>query len=263
MITGVITFILDEEHLPVWKLDGLKRLSALFKSITIWRNISQEHQCNLDLKLNVLSIKNLNGDLCQLIIEGLDAELACMVLTEYVSQKFQLVSTTHLRKKTAFTDLPAVMAVLSTQAFQVHFLQELQAGLTKDVFIYRALKPLALTDEARVTLFGALQKRELVSSTYLGELVALPHAIHSTVREPMIVIQRLPEPVSWTKPEQVVSLIIILLLPENPDKSILLPATRFSRWLLNGFNRQVLVDTEDAFTFEFIIRYVMAHYQPA
>ncbi len=262
MITSVITFILDSDHLPVWKLDGLKRLSGLFKSITIWRNLSREQQCNLEQTLNVLSIKNMDGDLCQLIIEGLDAELACMVLTEFVSQKFHLISTTHLRKKTAITDESVLSEILNTQPFLIHFIQEPLCELTKDIFIYRALKLIAETDESLIPLFGALQKRELVSSTYLGELVALPHAIHPSVHAPTIVIQRLAEPVSWSKPEQFVSLIILLLLPEKPDRSILLPATLFSRWLLNAFNRQVLVDMEDNFTLEFIIRYVMSHYQP-
>ena len=262
MITGIITFVLNEEHLPLWKLNGLKQLSGLFKSMTIWRNISKEKQCNLEYMFNVLSMKNMNGDLCQLIIEGLDSELACMVLTEYISQKFNLVATTHLKKKNKISEIVNAGMALPETNFRLIFRTEPAAVLPKEILLYRALESLNQQDGQRIELFNALQVREHISSTYLGDFIALPHIIHAAVPEPVLIIQRVGKPASWEKPEQQVALIITVLLPAKPERPLLQATTRFTRWLLNSFNRQVLTETTDDFTCEFIIRYVMAFYQP-
>ncbi len=262
MITGIITFVLNEEHLPLWKLNGLKQLSGLFKSMTIWRNISKEKQCNIESTLNVLSIKNMSGDLCQLIIEGLDSELACMVLTEYISQKFNLISTTHLKRKKKISEVISADGMLPDQNVNIVFRMELQAVLPKEILIYRALESLNQPDEQQVELYNALRAREHISSTYLGDFIALPHVINAAVAEPVLIVQRIATLISWEKPEQLVGLILTVLLPAKPERTVLQATTRFTRWLLNPFNRQILTETDDDFTFEFIVRYIMAYYQP-
>ncbi|WP_413698623.1 hypothetical protein ACLKMH_13415 [Psychromonas sp. KJ10-10] len=94
-----ITFIIGEEGFATWKINRLKTLSHFFRSVIILQNISIADSANTAHTLEILSIGCKNNDLCQLWIEGSDAELACMVLTDFIDQHFTIVNTSHKKNE--------------------------------------------------------------------------------------------------------------------------------------------------------------------
>ncbi|MGC7907385.1 HPr family phosphocarrier protein [Vibrio anguillarum] len=95
MITTRITFVLKAGGLVSWQLNELKDLNRHFRSVVVLFNITRDNKAMLNHTLQVLSLGSNPGDVCQIAIEGLDAELACMVMTEYLREHTLLISTSH------------------------------------------------------------------------------------------------------------------------------------------------------------------------
>ncbi len=105
MIERRITFVLPEDGFSGWKIHRLKTLSAMFRSVVILRNLTCWDSANVEQPLRILSLAGKQDDLCQLHIEGSDAELACMVLMDFIAEHFMLVNTAHRSNKHANTSL--------------------------------------------------------------------------------------------------------------------------------------------------------------
>ena len=97
-IERCITFIIGKERVAVWKINRLKKLTSFFRSVIIWQNITTAKTISAEHPLRVMSIGCKENDLCQLWIEGSDAELACMVLTDFIADQFEIVNTSHKRR---------------------------------------------------------------------------------------------------------------------------------------------------------------------
>ena len=73
----------------------------MFRSVVILRNLTCWDSANIEHPLRILSLAGKQDDLCQLHIEGSDAELACMVLMDFIAEHFMLVNTAHRSNKHA------------------------------------------------------------------------------------------------------------------------------------------------------------------
>ncbi len=275
MITGRVTFYLNTDGTPSWQLAEFKKLCSLFKSVFIWFNITKGKQANLEKRLSMLSINNRNADVCQIVIEGLDSELACMVLTEYIAEKFILIATTHNQKRLASYHLLHYPSLMADIPIQWHFADtEKLPNLSKDTLLTQAaqrVNPL-LSEE----LTRALQERERISATALGRHLALPHIMHAAITKPAVVVQRCKQSIIWrdkplpakdtagdklhNNPHELV--VIALFLPAQSERETLIAYTRFTRWLLNDTSQQIILNNTDNFTTKIIISHVMAKYQP-
>ena len=261
MIVSRITFCLPGDGVPGWQLSELKGLASLFRSVVVWINITQSRQANLEHGLKMLSVKNCRYDLCQLAIEGLDAELACMVLTEYISEKFDLVATTHNRKRIAAYQLDNYPPLQSPAPLNWHFLHSHRKE-TEDKNHLLAQSAMCANPSRQDVLYQALQARETISSTLIGQALALPHIMHSDVTVPTIVFQRPNAQVVWHQNKAPVHLVITLFIPSPTDRQTLIPFTRLTRWLLSEPHQTLLLDNLDDFTLRIIISHIMATYQP-
>ncbi|MGR5488675.1 PTS nitrogen regulatory IIA subunit, partial [Vibrio alfacsensis] len=73
MIERRITFVLPEDGFSGWKINRLKTLSNMFRSVVILRNLTCWDSANIEHPLRILSLAGKQDDLCQLHIEGSDA----------------------------------------------------------------------------------------------------------------------------------------------------------------------------------------------
>ncbi|WP_070970499.1 PTS sugar transporter subunit IIA [Vibrio sonorensis] len=259
MISGRVTFTLRQQGVPSWQLNELKKLCEMFRSVVIWNNITRGKNANLEKTLAIMSVQNCQNDLCQLAIEGLDAELACMVITEYISQHFLLISTTHNSKKLAEYTLSQQEHLNAPIAVNWHYLES-QSLLSKiDVL---ALAAKSISPKNQHQLLCALEKRENLSSTYLGEGLALPHIMHETVKTVTIAFMHLEKGTTWTLDKPDVNTVLVILIPNTKQRDILLPVTRLTRWLLSASNQRLLADNFDPFTLKIIISHIFRCYQP-
>ncbi|WP_064609247.1 PTS sugar transporter subunit IIA [Photobacterium sp. J15] len=244
MIERRITFVIGDEGIPVWKLNQLKTLAGYFRSVVVMMNITRLLQANVEETFRVMSLGSRPGDLCQLLIEGSDAELACMVLTDFVAEQFSLVKTGS-RKKSRYA-----LCVESHDEnnptfflpFEMSFTyQELtdEVGVEdKSALIERlcrmmvsGIEPEKVEHKASL-LFDLLSKREAVSSTAMGNGIALPHVMSDAIEQPAMAVIRLPKPVDWASNRGSVSLLIAMLLPAPPQRPHIQAFSHFSRSLL-------------------------------
>ncbi len=177
MIERRITFIIGDEGIPSWKLNLLKTLAGYFRAVVVMQNVTRLCQANAEQPVRIMSLGCMPGDLCQLLIEGSDAELACMVLTDFVAEQFLLVKTSGKKKNrnacsvvssdkanSAFY-LPFDMAV-STQTVLAEQISLIQPIEVKEKMLSRLCQMLNLDNPT--LLLELMLEREQVSSTCMG-----------------------------------------------------------------------------------------------
>lgn len=259
MIASRITFCIGSQGVPGWQLNELKTLSGMFRSVIVLTNISQGKQANLENSLQILSLKNCVDDLCQVVIEGLDAELACMVLSEYFSENHYLISSTHSKKRrdesALFKRSPLTLNVPVRWGF---FSTDRTRGLLKEGLLRQAAECLP-ADQSSV--LDALLAREAISSTSIGKRFALPHVMNPNIDRLTLVVHRVRHSLEWAEHRASPHLILTLLLPSAHDREMLLACTRLTRWLLVEENQKLLIVNDD-YLVKIIATHVMCHYQP-
>ncbi|KXF81102.1 PTS sugar transporter subunit IIA [Enterovibrio coralii] len=252
MITRRITFLVGEEGLAAWRLAKLKTLAAYFRSVTILSNLSQRKEASVEHPMRIMSLSALPGDLCQLLIEGSDAELASMVLTNFIDEHATLISggkRTVSFSPSDFVTLPFV--------FQRHRINA--SPLDKHALLAEfAKKVSAEEDIEHETLFNALYKREGVSSTCMGNGIALPHVMIADVANAHILIASTAEPLDWMSNHGDVSRIVGLVLPTPPVREQIVAFSGFSQQLLDPEFCRYLTENADMDIVETIILHTLS-----
>lgn len=259
MITSRITFVLEEEGLAGWQLQELRQLADYFHSIFVLYNITRSKQAKLSEPLRILSLGSCRHDVCQLAIEGLDAELACIVFTEYLREHATLISTSHKKNHQAeqlFAEHPAFHLPF---AYDWHYhaadaLPDKQSAL-------ELLATLANPHTAPA-LLEQLLAREQVSSTAMPGSIALPHVVSEHVERPCLIAVSLKETLDWGSPHGAVRFICAILLPAALQKDWLLAVTRLTRWFIQDSSHHLLLSARREETIRSILLHVMAHVNP-
>ncbi|CAH0536183.1 PTS sugar transporter subunit IIA [Vibrio marisflavi] len=258
MIASRVTFYLASQGIPGWQLNEIKHLASLFRSVVVLVNITQCKRANIEHSLKILSIKNCAGDMCQLVIEGLDAELACMVFSEYFSEKHYLIATTHSQKRMTEEDIQE-LPVKSLKVPASWFFIEEASSCIEEVLAQAAI--LASTTHYDEIL-NALLSREKVSSTQISDRFALPHVMTPHVDEIVVITHFIDCSVQWTENKAKPELALTLLIPANKDTETLQACVRLTRWLLDSGHQQLIIDNREDFLIKEITTHIMACYQP-
>ncbi|QMV13574.1 PTS sugar transporter subunit IIA [Vibrio spartinae] len=256
MITTRITFLLKEEGLPGWQVSALKQLCRYFRSIFVFYNLSRGSHTRLNQPLNVLSLRNRTGHLCQIAIEGLDAELACMVFTEYLNEHAILLSTSHRQNHAAEQLFAAHPAFSLPFAYRWDYACHTGFADKRSALHYLADR---IAPEQTDTLLTQFCQREDISTTALPNRVALPHVMSEAVDTPVLMVMPLAQPLDWQSAAPPVSFVLGLVLPQPLNRDIVMAMTRLTRWLIDDLNAQLLLDAKREETLKGILLHVMAH----
>lgn len=228
-----ITFVIGAEGFAAWKLNRLKALSGYFRSLVILKNITHCKSANAEQTLQVMSMGCKQNDLCQLWIEGSDAELACMVLTDFVAAEFDIVHTAH-QNFVDFSNQIIEQHPAFYLPFKLHYnYQDLPSGteLNKNAILMKLTNKLG--NSCQENVYHYLQQRELVSSTCIGNGIALPHVMVTEIKDPVLSVLKLASPTDWHSPRGEVTMVICLLLPAPPVREVIHAFTQLSRSLLD------------------------------
>lgn len=259
MITTRITFVLEDNRFAAWQLNELKQLAGYFHSLFVLYNITRGKQANLNEPLCVLSLGSCRHDVCQLAIEGLDAELACMVLTEYLKDHSSLLSTSHKQNFHAAQLFTHHSSFKLPFSYQWHYVRK--AHYPDKNAALATLARLA-SSQNQHAIYQQLVDREAISSTAIPGGIAIPHIISECVQQPTFIIQSLDSPLDWDSPQEDVRFIIALLLPKVLKREYIIAATRLTRWLINPKAQHFILDADREETIKGILLHVMAHIDP-
>ncbi|WP_407332800.1 PTS sugar transporter subunit IIA [Enterovibrio sp. 27052020O] len=247
MITRRITFFVGEEGLPAWRLNRLKTLAGHFRSVTVFVNLSQRNFANAEQPMHILSLSALPGDLCQLQIEGNDAELASMVLTDFIDENAALVSG-------GKSSTPITASDYQSLPFDCVIHRLLNTELDKHGMLAQFSLMVAKHESCdQETLFDALYKRESVSSTCMGYGIALPHVITPEVNHAHLMIATTDAPLNWASQRGDVSCVIGLMLPTPPVREHIVAFSGFSQQLLEEDFCAYLTENNSADILELLI----------
>ncbi|MGF1735907.1 PTS sugar transporter subunit IIA [Photobacterium satsumensis] len=243
MIERRITFTLDDEGLPAWKLNRLKTLAGHFRSVVVIHNISQLRMANAEQAMRMMSLGSMPGDLCQLMIEGSDAELACMVLTDFISEHSHLICTGHRH----LSQLEGKGKIVLPFDYELSHIPQLSqfsvVSLDKSDVLMQISRQCAPNQPDKANrLLEQMQAREAISSTAMGNGVALPHILTPDVEVPTLVLAPLEQPIEWGSKRGPVSCVVGLVLPAPPQREYLLAFSSFSKRLLEPDFCQLLTE---------------------
>ncbi|WP_217511508.1 PTS sugar transporter subunit IIA [Vibrio metschnikovii] len=258
MMVSRISFILEGNGFTAWQLHQIKQLTSYFRSIFVLYNITRDQQATLSDTLHVLSIGSCRHDVCQIAIEGLDAELACLVLTEYLRQHATLFASSHTKNASAEAILANHPTFSLPFTIQWHSLLKAEFANQKDCLHYIAQQANSADEPA---LIRQLLAREAIAATTLPPSIALPHVISEHISTPCLCVLTLAQAINWGSTQAETRFIIGLILPKrNPiKKEEIMAATRLTRWLIESHHQQLLFQQPNETHLKGLLLHIMAH----
>ena len=253
-----ITFIIGKGRVTVWKINRLKKLTSFFRSVIIWQNITTAKMSSAEHPLKVMSLGCKENDLCQLWIEGSDAELACMVLTDFIADQFQIVNTSHkCNVKETNSIIENHLTFHLPFSIDYHFETiQVHDGIEKDCLISKisTISCKKLSQQ----IFEGLRKRESISSTGIGNNIAIPHLVINGVEKPIITVIHLDKAINWNTSIGKVNLIITMLMPEPLSPEVAKTFAQIARAMVDPLNCHFLTRTIDPEAIKAILFHIMA-----
>ena len=224
----------------------LQRLASLLQARVRVRlyNLTRGRQADVQVRLALLTLGCRAGDLCQLVMSGVDAELATLVFSAWVNEQGELLNGRHPDFTTSRQRLAQVAPDLCfTPAMLASLPAALQpATVDKPALLQQLLALLPLTQAgAHAALLDSLLAREALSATSLAEGLAMPHALTPWVSQPMLAVLHSPQALDWHSALGPVQLLILLLVPAPPQPAHLVPLTRLARKLMDPLFAQALL----------------------
>jgi len=253
-----ITFIIGADGFAAWKLNYLKTLASYFRSIVILKNITNGSSANAEHTLQVISLGSQENQLCQIWIEGADAELACMVLTDFIADQFEIVNTAHKK-----TEEPSYSVIERHPAFSLPFTitygyKEIRSSTPIEKYALMSKLCIMLNARQAQIIFDAMLKREAVSSTGIGNGIALPHIMIEGISQPAIAIIKLKTATNWYSNHGNVNTLIAVLIPAPAEMPIIKACTQLTRRLLNPEFCQLLTSSTEPEALKAILFHTMA-----
>lgn len=222
-----VAFYIGKNGLETWETKKINSLSRLFRSSMSLFNIAQCQRIPLENPLKVLAMGNKSNELCLLIIKGIDAELAHLVLLGYITEHFKIYPLT---EKFNFSEEVKI---------NCHFehLTEPSIAQSDSLNKHTLLKKISShikTSENSNTTNALFLAREKFASTVMGEGVALPHIMSDTFVIPSIILTSLTTPIRWHENHPPVYNIIAITLPKTVTNEVLRSILNLTRELVNG-----------------------------
>lgn len=229
MLTRELTFCC-RQGLTITQAKQLCRLAGLFKSHIQFVNVTRRQSVAAANQLALLTLATQPGDLCQLLIEGLDAELAHMAFTCWCGELGQPLG----RPATAAQAEQRLCTAQPDYCFTLAQLGHASAPLDK-VLALRVLVDLLPAElvRDRPALEQAIGAREQLAATIIRPGLAMPHVICPAIRQPSLSLLSCAEPIEWGSPLGPVETIILLAIPTGLAPGQLRPLTRLARALMD------------------------------
>ncbi|MDB1124924.1 PTS sugar transporter subunit IIA [Vibrio algarum] len=253
-----ITFIIGTEGFAAWKLNRLKTLSSYFRSVVILKNISNGGSANAEHTLQVISIGSQCNQLCQLWIEGSDAELACMVLTDFIADQFEIVNTSHKKTEEFSYSVIEKHPTFSLPFSITYGYKEIPSSTSMEKYALISKLCSMLNARHAQPLFDAMVQREAISSTCIGNGIALPHIIVEGVSQPSMAIIKLTTPVDWYSKRGNINTVIGIAIPTPAEMPIIKACTQLTRQLLNKEFCHLITSTTEPEALKAILLHIMA-----
>ncbi|WP_235860123.1 PTS sugar transporter subunit IIA [Photobacterium aquimaris] len=222
MLERRITFYCGEAGLPSYQLNQLKKLTSYFQAQVELFNVRQLTRAPLSQPLKILALANKPHALCQLIIKGHDAELANLVLTDFIAQ--YALSLSQFSPPEPFKLNFPVTSIGCGSGDKADTIAQLSQMLVAQQ---------AISSEQQPALQQALLDRETISATVMGPQIALPHVMHESIRQPAMAIVCHQPPIDWGSSRGNINRAIAMILPKPPPKAVIMAFAQFSKCLLN------------------------------
>ncbi|KFN21135.1 PTS sugar transporter subunit IIA [Aeromonas sp. MR19] len=229
MLTRELTFFC-QLGLTITQAKQLSRLAGLFKSHIQFINVSRRQTVEATNQLSLLTLATQPGDLCLLLIEGLDAELAHMAFTCWCVELGQPLG----RPATASQAEQRLGLAQPDYCFSLAQLGHATASLDKSLAlrVLVDLLPAELVRD-RPMLEQAIATREQIAATIIRPGLAMPHVICPAIRQPALSLLSCAEPIEWGSALGPVQTIILLAIPAGLAPEQLRPLTRLARAMMD------------------------------
>ncbi len=229
MLTREITFYC-QQGLSITQAKQLNRLAGMFKSTIRCANLTRRQTVAASNQLSLLTLATQPGDLCQLQIEGCDAELAHMAFTCWCGELGQPL----VRPRTAALAELRLTNALPDYHFALRQLAYSPEPLTKAEALEHLidLLPAELVTD-RATLTAAVERREQVSATIIRPGLAMPHVLSEGISQPALTLLNCKEPIEWGSQIGQVQTIILLAVPVGSGRETLRPLTRLAQTMID------------------------------
>lgn len=249
-----ITFLVEDCNASARCATALRHLAKKFKSNIRIINITRDRSADLTKSVAMLRAGLVEGDLCQITAFGIDAELACFVLKDIISEHFALVGSNINYEFSA--ELAQRLPQLQTPSDICWHYAKAHTELTK----FECLKGLAqlIYPDSPDDLILAFIKREERSSTCVTSGIALPHVMFEGIEQITIAVISSDTPIDWASQVGDVHLAIALVMPAQPSREQIITATNLTRNLLTGQLAERLLVTKSSIDLQALLMYAMS-----
>lgn len=229
MLTREITFY-SHQGMNINQAKQLSRLAGMFKSCIRGSNLTRHQTLAVSNQLSLLTLAIQPGDLCQLQIEGSDAELAHMAFTCWCGELGQPL----VRPATAALAEQRLASAMPHYHFALTQLGHCSEPLDKAQALVKLLDllPGELVQD-RAQLAEAITRREQLSATIIRPGLAIPHVLSPAISEPALALLASKAPIEWGSQIGPVQTLILLAIPAGSPRETLLPLTRLARAMLD------------------------------
>ncbi len=235
MLTRQAAFYIGGNGLETWQAEKLHKLCSYFHASVSLFNISQCCRVPLENSLKVMATGNKPGDFCLLIIEGMDAELAHLVLLDYISEHFKIFQPEQYFNFVQHAGLECCFHLLTAADITR------PAVLDKNTLL-REISRYITTAEDSCFAADLFLQREKHAATVMGPQVALPHIMTELITVPSIILTSLPELLDWHSPRGQVRCIIAVALPKPASIEMIRAFTNLSKKLVDENICRLLAD---------------------
>ncbi|MCE0495571.1 PTS sugar transporter subunit IIA [Vibrio salinus] len=249
-----ITFFVDDTNASAYVTQPLNRVVKKFKSSLYIINITQNRIAELTRSLAIMQAKLQHGDLCQITAIGVDAELACFVIKDIITEHFRVVGS-HINYEFSSQLAERLPQICPPCEIKWHYAKA-YTELTK----FDCLKGLAqlIHPKDPDELVLAFIKREERSSTCITPGIALPHVMFSGVNHIVVAVIVNEKPVDWGSQMGEVNLAIALVMPDLSTRDQIIAATNLTRNLLTGQLAERLLLTKNSVDLQALLMYAMS-----
>ncbi|MPX98244.1 PTS fructose transporter subunit IIA [Salinivibrio sp. VYel6] len=249
-----VTFLVNDVNASAHVTQPLSRVARKFKSTLRIINITQNRSAELAKSLAVLQVGLQKGDFCQITAIGIDAELACFVVKDMLSDHFTVVGSkinyefsSHLAERLARICPPAEVKWHYAKAHTTLTKFECLKGLAQLIY---PVSP----DE----LILAFIKREERSSTCVAPGIAIPHVMFQGIEHIAVAVIKNDESMDWASKMGDVHLAIALVIPSKPNREQIIATTNLTRNLLCDQMVERLLRTRSCVDLQALLMYAMS-----
>ena len=236
MYRSAIAFLVDVLPTPD-VFTQFTHLGQFFHCSIFIENLTKKRIANVSEKLALLSLGLSKADLCKINFLGKDAELAAFVFSAYVQECFTFINSYPNKKLPEYFSRAYPTLVQKLNITHYYYDLEITYNMSKLDVLAEIVDELSQSKQVSIDIKSAwldsFYEREAYSSTAIGHHIALPHIMHESIKEPMLIIARLSSLIDWNSQLGDIDMIIAIMMPKPAKKSEIIAMVRLTRFLLD------------------------------